>query len=115
MIVLQGISLGLDSAEILKNSGGIIDKATKILKENPGIKVRIEGHTCGIGSDEYNLKLSRKRALAVKNYLISKGIPAERMQTAGKGEKFPVSSNETAEGRKQNRRVEFIVIEKSKF
>ena len=64
------------------------------------------GHTDSIGSDAYNQKLSERRAAAVKDYLVSKGIPASKITTIGKGESQPVATNKTAEGRQKNRRVD---------
>ncbi|NDU86096.1 MAG: OmpA family protein, partial [Ferrovum sp.] len=69
-------------------------------------KVKIAGYTDSIGSAKYNLKLSEKRADAVKSYLVSKGIPASRIHTEGHGLNDPVASNKTREGRAQNRRAE---------
>ena len=68
------------------------------------------GHTDSVGSDAYNQALSIRRANAVKNYLVSKGIAAERVYVEGKGEKQPVATNKTAEGRAKNRRVEIEVV-----
>lgn len=68
------------------------------------------GHTDSIGSDAYNQKLSERRAAAVKTYLVSKGIDANRIYTEGKGEKQPVASNATREGRAKNRRVEIEIV-----
>jgi OOP family OmpA-OmpF porin len=72
------------------------------------------GHTDSVGSDEYNQKLSVRRAEAVKAYIISKGVDATRVYTEGKGEKQPVADNKTAEGRAKNRRVEIEVVGTSK-
>jgi len=72
------------------------------------------GHTDSVGSDEYNQKLSVRRAEAVKAYIISKGVEANRVYTEGKGEKQPVADNKTAEGRAKNRRVEIEVVGTSK-
>ena len=68
------------------------------------------GHTDSIGTDAYNQKLSVRRAEAVKGYLVSKGIEANRVYTEGKGEKQPVADNKTAAGRAKNRRVEIEVV-----
>ena len=68
------------------------------------------GHTDSIGSDAYNQKLSMRRSQAVKAYLVSKGIEANRIYTEGKGEKQPVASNATKEGREKNRRVDIEVV-----
>ena len=68
------------------------------------------GHTDSVGSDAYNQKLSIRRAEAVKGYLVSKGVEANRVYTEGKGEKQPVADNKTAAGRAKNRRVEIEVV-----
>ena len=68
------------------------------------------GHTDSVGTDAYNQKLSVRRADAVKSYLVSKGVESNRVYTEGKGEKQPVASNATAEGRAKNRRVEIEVV-----
>jgi OOP family OmpA-OmpF porin len=68
------------------------------------------GHTDSVGTDAYNQKLSERRAAAVKAYLVSKGIAANRVYTEGKGEKSPVADNKTKEGRAKNRRVEIEVV-----
>lgn len=68
------------------------------------------GHTDSVGTDKYNQKLSERRAKAVKAYLVSKGVPAEKIFTEGKGEKQPIASNKTKEGRAKNRRVEIEVV-----
>jgi OOP family OmpA-OmpF porin len=71
--------------------------------------VEIVGHTCSIGTDAYNQKLSERRAAAVKDYLVKKGVPAGKITTSGMGEKSPVASNKTKDGRAANRRVEVTV------
>ena len=74
------------------------------------MQVVIEGHTCSLGTESYNLKLSEKRAAAVKKYLVNKGVNAANLSTKGYGEANPVADNKTKEGRRMNRRVEFIVV-----
>jgi outer membrane protein OmpA-like peptidoglycan-associated protein len=80
------------------------------MQQNPGIKIEIGGHTDDKGSDDYNLTLSEGRAQSVKDYLIEKGIAADRMTAKGYGETEPISSNATDQGRAENRRVEFTIL-----
>lgn len=70
-----------------------------------GKPVVIEGHTDGIGADDYNLDLSQRRADAVKEYLVGVGVPADRVSTIGMGEREPIGDNDTPEGQQENRRV----------
>ncbi len=85
------------------------DLANKVKSINLEVVIAI-GHADSVGSDEYNQKLSVRRAEAVKAYLITKGVETNRVYTEGKGEKQPVASNKTAEGRAKNRRTEIEVI-----
>lgn len=79
------------------------------LKEQPGLQVLIVGHTDGIGSDAYNMKLSQQRAESVATYLGQNGVPRQSIRTEWQGKRQPIASNATAEGRAQNRRVEITV------
>ena len=96
---------------ILKNEGKnkLDDLATKVKAINLEVVIAI-GHTDSIGSDAYNQKLSVRRAESVKAYMVSKGVEPNRVYTEGKGEKQPVASNKTKDGRAKNRRVEIEVI-----
>ena len=96
---------------VLKNEGKskLDDLATKVKAINLEVVIAI-GHTDSIGNDAYNQKLSVRRAESVKAYLVSKGVEPNRIYTEGKGEKQPVASNKTADGRQKNRRVEIEVI-----
>ena len=87
-----------------------LDRWVKMLKENPQLKLEIHGHTDHVGTEEYNRNLSEKRARSVANYLIEQGISPDRLTTKGFGESQPVATNETEEGRQQNRRVEVKII-----
>jgi outer membrane protein OmpA-like peptidoglycan-associated protein len=80
-----------------------------ILLSYPGLQIEAEGHTDTTGSEDFNRKLSQQRADSVREYLISQGIPGSSISSVGKGFSTPVASNDTAEGRQKNRRVELIV------
>jgi len=103
------IYFNFDSSTLKTESFGPLDEAVKILKNYPNLTFVIEGHTDSIGPVAYNLNLSRERAKSVMNYFISKGIPASRISAVGYGEEKPVATNETEQGRAQNRRVEIRV------
>jgi outer membrane protein OmpA-like peptidoglycan-associated protein len=108
----QKIHFDFDKSAVKKESYGILDDVASVLQANPQIKkVRIEGHTDSIGTDAYNQKLSERRANAVRDYLVGKGIDAGRLEAVGYGESRPIADNKTSEGRAQNRRTEFNVIE----
>jgi hypothetical protein len=87
-----------------------LDEAVATLKQNPNIKIAVDGYTDDIGTDAYNEKLSLRRAQAVAAYLAAGGIAADRMEVHGFGESNPVASNATADGRAQNRRVELRIL-----
>lgn len=111
-ITLRGIYFEFNKATIKPESYPILDSAAQILKDNPKIIVEIQGHTDNIGSDEYNKKLSLRRAQAVVNYFVQKhGIDIKRLRAVGYGEEKPIADNATEEGRALNRRVEFVIIE----
>lgn len=110
-IVLRGIKFDLDKADIRPGSEPTLNAAVQMLKENPDVKVSIEGHTCSLGSDDYNQRLSEKRAQSVLGYLIGKGVDPSRLTATGLGESRPIADNQTEEGRRLNRRIELRVIE----
>ena len=109
-VVLQNIFFDFAKATLKPESYPSLDRVVKFMQDNPDIKVEIAGHTDNIGSDAVNLKLSRARAAAVVDYLVSKGINPSRLVAKGYGESQPVTSNDTDEGRAQNRRVEFKIL-----
>jgi len=90
----------------------LLNEVAKALKDHAKIKVRKEGHTDSQGSDRYNLRLSKSRAASVRNYLIRSGVAADRMVSEGYGERVPIADNRTRAGREQNRRGEFVIINK---
>lgn len=108
-IVLRGVNFDFDKANIRQDAAPVLDEAVATLKEASTINIAVEGHTDSKGSDEYNQKLSERRADAVRDYLAGHGVSKSRMTSAGFGESRPVASNDTDEGRAQNRRVELRV------
>ena len=110
VIVLQNIFFETGSAELLPTSDPELNKLLWTLRKNTEMKIEIRGHTDNEGDDKSNQVLSEARAKAVYQYLLGRGIEAERLSFKGFGETQPVADNNTPEGRKQNRRTEFKVI-----
>ena len=108
--VLIGVDFGFNSARLRSEAYPILFHAAQVLLENPEINVEIQGYTDNIGSARYNKKLSERRAQVVKNYLVARGVQADRLTVKGYGEANPIASNKTAVGRAMNRRIEFKVI-----
>ena len=105
-IVLRSIQFALNSAEITRQSAAILDEVAGLLKQRGG-NIEVAGHTCSLGSDAYNQRLSERRAASVKAYLVKHGgIPASTISTRGYGESMPKYDNSTDEGRRMNRRAE---------
>lgn len=95
---------------IKSGSLGLLDEVAQVLAQNPQVKkVVIEGYTDAVGGPDKNLKLSQGRAEAVRDYLVKKGVQADRLEAKGFGEERPVADNKTAKGRDANRRVEFVI------
>lgn len=107
---VNDIKYATNSAEITKASEYILDELIAFLKDNPGMRIRIEGHTDNVGRLDDNMKLSDDRANNVMRYLVGKGISASRLSYKGLGPTRPVASNDTPEGRAQNRRTEFVIV-----
>jgi len=107
-IVLRGVHFDFDKAKIRPDAEPILDEAADILKQNPNVAVEVNGYCDAIGTEGYNMKLSRRRSAAVVKYLEGKGIPGDRLEPHGYGKTNFVATNKTAEGRAQNRRVELI-------
>lgn len=103
---LSGVNFEFNSAELNSSATAILNEGATIIENNPGIRVDIEGHTDSVGSDAYNQRLSERRAQSVQQYLEGRGIESSRMSASGQGESQPIDTNDTAEGRARNRRVE---------
>ena len=104
-IVLRGVNFDFDKADIRPDASVILDEAASLLGGSSG-SVSVGGHTDSVGADAYNQGLSERRALAVKDYLVGKGVDGSRLSSMGYGEASPIASNDTADGRALNRRVE---------
>lgn len=109
VFTFQNILFEFDSAVLKTESFAVLDEIVLTLLNNTWLKLDIAGHTCNMGSDAYNLKLSKERAASVYEYLTAKGIEAQRLTHTGFGEAHPLNDNATIAKRQQNRRVEFTV------
>ena len=110
-VVLEGVTFESNKARLTPNAMTVLDMVAASLIKRKDVKVEVAGHTDSQGSDAYNHKLSHQRAEVVREYLIGKGVPAENLTFKGYGEASPIASNDTKEGREQNRRVELIRIQ----
>ena len=111
-IILRNIFFDFDKSTLRPESKTELDRLIALLNDIPTMKIEISGHTDSKGSDEYNIKLSQSRAQAVVDYLINAGIGTGRLKAAGYGETKPMDTNETDEGRQNNRRTEFEILSK---
>jgi outer membrane protein OmpA-like peptidoglycan-associated protein len=109
--ILRNIYFDFNKATLKQESLTELNKVERMMRENPNIQVEIGGHTDFIGTDAYNMTLSQRRAEAVKDYLVKKGIDPRRIMAKGYGKTRPIASNDDEEeGRELNRRVEFRII-----
>jgi OOP family OmpA-OmpF porin len=111
-ISLDNIYFEFDKATLKDESIPQLNKVVSFLEENKKITIQLDGHTCSIGQDDYNQKLSEDRARAVLDYLVKNGIKEKRLSSFGFGETSPRESNDTEEDREKNRRVEFVILTK---
>jgi outer membrane protein OmpA-like peptidoglycan-associated protein len=110
LIRLPGaILFDFDAAVLRPDAERTLAELAAVIKTSPGTRVRVEGHTDSIADEGYNLDLSERRAQAVRDDLVKRGVDADRLVTVGHGEARPVADNETAAGRQRNRRVEVII------
>ncbi len=108
-IALRNVFFASGKSTLTPDSNAELDRLVKLLKDVPGLKIELSGHTDNVGSESMNKKLSQDRAQAVVNYLINKGIDSKRLAAKGYGSSQPVASNNTSEGRQENRRTEFLI------
>jgi OmpA-OmpF porin, OOP family len=109
-VTLTGVTFAYDSAHLTDSSSPVLDGVASGLKQHPLLKVQLQGYTDSTGSVAYNMRLSRRRADAVREYLIGDGVDPSQLTTRGFGPEHPVASNRTADGRSQNRRVVLEVL-----
>ena len=108
------ISFDTGRSDIKANFAPILERFAEGLRNNPNAEVRIVGHTDSTGSDAVNNPLSVDRAASTRNYLVNRGVDGRRISIDGMGERYPIASNDTAEGRARNRRVEIFVGERAR-
>ena len=108
------ISFAVGRSDIEPNFAPVLDQFAMGLRNNPYSDVRIVGHTDSTGSDTVNNPLSVDRAASTRNYLVNRGVDGRRIAIDGMGERYPIASNDTAEGRARNRRVEIFVGERAR-
>ena len=113
VVTLGDVLFDTGQATLKPGANLALNRLSTFLSSNPQTKVLIEGHTDSRGGDDYNIGLSERRARAVATELQSRGISADQVQTLGRGKAFPVASNDTPEGRQQNRRVEIVFSDAS--
>lgn len=112
ILSLTGVNFAFDKAVLTPEAERTLDEAVALMKETDEVlEVRVEGHTDSIGSEQYNMDLSQRRAESVVQYLVDNGVNSSRLVPVGMGEGFPVASNDTDAGRAANRRVDFVVVE----
>jgi outer membrane protein OmpA-like peptidoglycan-associated protein len=108
--ILQKVYFATGKATILEKSNELLNEVAAVIKAKPTIKVKIEGYTDNVGRKAKNLKLSQRRADAVKEYLIKAGVKEDILTAEGRGSANPIADNKTKAGRAENRRVEFHII-----
>jgi len=109
-IVLKNVFFDTGKDQLRLESKSELSRVTKLLQDNPSIKIEISGHTDNIGSEDINQQLSEKRAKSVVAFLIQNGIPAARLKAVGYGSKYPVADNNTEAGKQLNRRTELKIL-----
>jgi OmpA-OmpF porin, OOP family len=110
VVISGGILFETDSAKLSPSAEDLVMRIAEVMKKNPELNISVVGHTDNTGDYNYNVQLSERRAKAFANALIKDGVAANRLTAVGVGPQSPVATNDTAEGRAQNRRVELVLI-----
>ena len=108
---VEGVTVIFPLAEfkLTPRAYGVLDRIVSLIRNNERVNLRIVGHACSLGTVEFNQKLSEQRAGNVKEYLMGRGLSSLRLSTEAYGETKPIADNSTEEGRRRNRRVQFIL------
>jgi outer membrane protein OmpA-like peptidoglycan-associated protein len=109
-ISFHSVNFNLNKSDLSASSKTELDKAAKIMMDNPDVVLELQGYTCSLGSETYNQKLGDRRAKSVFDYLTAKGISASRLKTVSFGIAKPVAPNTTEDSRAKNRRVELVIL-----
>ena len=110
VVISGGILFQTDSATLSPTAENVVTRISDTMKQNPNLKVAVVGHTDSTGDFNYNIRLSERRAKAIVQALVKDGVAADRLAAVGVGPLSPAATNDTAEGRAQNRRVELVLI-----
>jgi outer membrane protein OmpA-like peptidoglycan-associated protein len=110
-VVLQNVFFYQSTSKLIETSYPELEYMLEFLKQNPSVKIELQGHTDNVGDPDKNLKLSDDRVHVVKDYFVNHGIASTRIHTKAFGGMAPVAPNNTEENKRKNRRVEFVVIE----
>lgn len=111
----SGILFGFDKSDLKPEAKANIEKLVVSLNANPDTDITVVGHTDNVGRAEYNQGLSERRAASVRSYALAQGLASNRIKTEGRGASEPIASNETEDGRAQNRRVEIVIVANAKM
>jgi len=110
VVISGGILFETDSAKLAPSATDLVRRISEVMKQNPNLKISVVGYTDSTGEYNYNIQLSERRAKAFADALIKDGVAANRLTAVGVGPQSPVATNDTPEGRAQNRRVELVVM-----
>jgi peptidoglycan-associated lipoprotein len=105
----EDVHFDFDRYSLRPEATRILDEAVNAMRQDPNLRITVEGHTCNIGTAEYNLALGNRRATAVRDYLVSRGVSADRLNTVSYGEERPKYDNSREETRRLNRRAALTV------
>jgi OmpA-OmpF porin, OOP family len=110
VVISGGVLFETDSAKLAPSAANLVRRISEVMKKNPNLKISVVGYTDSTGDYNYNIQLSERRAKAFADALVKDGVAANRLTAVGVGPQSPVATNDTPEGRAQNRRVELVVM-----